>query len=927
MLITVLMVVLALLALSNGQQLQGVQLTSTTNSITLRFAPNLAATNYTASFRITQSVFITDIPLEPPYNNSDLIVTYDNLAPGFRYTVEIYENETSSDYKVFEKEIATVPLRPEDVQVISRGNSYLYLQWVSHQNLTYETHEINYLRENGSRMTEKLSSELTFNLTELEPGYNYEIYVVAITLNARSQSSEVIVASTIPLSPTNVTARAVGSSQINVTWEADPSSFQESFGVNYSLPDAGTEQTTICTGSPCLFSPNSIAGETIRVSVYAVSHSYISKPFSLQHSTAPGKVTGLEATEGVGSLYLRWIAPVNSFQVHYHITVITVVGEVSQDFKIPASSTTYLLEPLRGGFIFKVQIQAQSEFEMGEAISEIFRTLPEPVSNLTGAAINTTSISFSWINPTNSEIDSLNITVSLRDGEVVLSIDEDDETKTSQTISELHPGKEYEVSIAVFSMYTKRSSEEVLTFIRTKPVPPTIVAVDASETSINITLIPSSDFGEFDSIQAMLDGGVVQHIADPNGLVTFPDLEHGSAYNFKTFSVSGQVLSDQITTTLYTRPRPPSDLDVVSEGERSISVTWSGPDQGGFDNFTVVLTDIDNSMNPKPGTTYNVSVMTVKGDQTSKEVWDLNTTTPLPVTHMRVSVRGIDTVTLAWDAPAGSALSGFALTFDPLNLTLIPLPVEVDQYKLEGLQPDTNYSSQVFVFSRRPRGGLVYSAATHFNFSTYPESVAALQKVEALTNSITVNWTAPTSVNIDFFHLGIKSEDPSPKPYVYTINALKNTTNTTFEGLEPGMKYTIAIRTAVYSPSRQPYFGVSVKLHAVTKPLPVQDLSVETLNTTAVALKWETNSTSRQNRFRITYTAEETSRTMTLPAGNESDTSHQRDIGQLLPGYAYSVSVIAIRSIETDLAESDEASVVGLTGRDLFSVIHNLDPL
>ena len=45
-----------------------------------------------------------------------------------------------------------------------------------------------------------------------------------------------------------------------------------------------------------------------------------------------------------------------------------------------------------------------------------------------------------------------------------------------------------------------------------------------------------------------------------------------------------------------------------------------------------------------------------------------------------------------------------------------------------------------------------------------PESVAALQKVEALTDSITVNWTAPTSVNIDFFQLGIKAANSAAPP-------------------------------------------------------------------------------------------------------------------------------------------------------------------
>ena len=38
------------------------------------------------------------------------------------------------------------------------------------------------------------------------------------------------------------------------------------------------------------------------------------------------------------------------------------------------------------------------------------------------------------------------------------------------------------------------------------------------------------------------------------------------------------------------------------------------------------------------------------------------------------------------------------------------------------------------------------------------------------------------------------------------------------------------------------------------------------------------------------------------------------DIGQLLPGYNYSFAVVAVRSIETDLAESEENFIPGYTG-------------
>ena len=41
-----------------------------------------------------------------------------------------------------------------------------------------------------------------------------------------------------------------------------------------------------------------------------------------------------------------------------------------------------------------------------------------------------------------------------------------------------------------------------------------------------------------------------------------------------------------------------------------------------------------------------------------------------------------------------------------------------------------------------------------------PESVAALQKIDATENSITVNWTAPLSGQYNFFEMVVKAGYP-----------------------------------------------------------------------------------------------------------------------------------------------------------------------
>ncbi|CAG5131470.1 unnamed protein product, partial [Candidula unifasciata] len=118
------------------------------------------------------------------------------------------------------------PLKAEALAVTTSGSNFLVLQWTSTHGFRYESHEIHFMRENSNWQTKYSDSQVAFNLTNLDPGYSYQIYVVAVTAGARSPPSDTLIASTLPVPPVNLTSRAVGSSQITVTWIPYPSSYQ-----------------------------------------------------------------------------------------------------------------------------------------------------------------------------------------------------------------------------------------------------------------------------------------------------------------------------------------------------------------------------------------------------------------------------------------------------------------------------------------------------------------------------------------------------------------------------------------------------------------------------------------------------------------------------------------------------------------------------
>ena len=86
--------------------------------------------------------------------------------------------------------------------------------------------------------------------------------------------------------------------------------------------------------------------------------------------------------------------------------------------------------------------------------------------------------------------------------------------------------------------------------------------------------------------------------------------------------------------------------------------------------------------------------------------------------HVRVSMKGTDFAVISWDMPSGSVFDGFAYDFPFTNETLVELPADPLNVRFESLDPKSNYTVTLYVFSRRVDGSLLYSEPISFNFST-----------------------------------------------------------------------------------------------------------------------------------------------------------------------------------------------------------------
>ncbi|XP_059175295.1 tyrosine-protein phosphatase 10D-like [Physella acuta] len=908
------------------------RLSTTEYTITLSFRPDTSATNYTASFRLSNGFTYNYRWALPPFSNIPVSIMFDGGLPGQRYTVELAEELSSSPSKtVFAQETATIPLSPVNVTVQDRGSNYLILTWATVNDLLNQGFVISYRKENDARQSINTSSVLTFNLTGLNAGYSYEVSIEAVTLDKRSNPSDTILATTLPLPPTNLVA-SEDSSNMTISWSPQTGSYQDFYQVKYSVNGSSPLVTTHCTDPPCSFAPGPPSGVTVSIFVYSVSHNFTSVPVRMEHSTAPGIVSNLRAVEGVRSLNLSWTAPSNSVQVNYSLILTSLSNSPESKvstFVVPAVGNLVVkqLDSLYGGNLYEVKVRAVARYSIGAATTENFRTVPEPVTNLTGMALNTTAILLSWIPPTRSYIGFTNITV-YSPGAQPYVVEENREFVKSRELTDLIPGQQYNVSLSVYSPYSFKPSSEVFGFFRTKPVKPRIVSVGVEERSINLTLARLNDQGVFTSIQASLSVGESQIVNAARNMI-FSSLIPGTHYKLDAYVLSGQESSEHIYADLYTKPRPPQNVYVSTDGEDKVFVEWDGPDEGGFDNFTVTIFDVDNADNAwslvttdlfaefdrlLPGSTYNVSVSTIKGDQISREVWDSNTTkllklikrnrffnhlskllkqnmnfnaishyrtkradsgAPLAVENLNVASLNTTALFLSWSVSSSSNQTSFDIYANKNYLVNATKQLNYN-LTMSDLTPGTSYSVSVVAVKEEAR-----SSPKSVQGLTAPNPVTNLNIELSSPTSLQVTWIRPSAGRSDSFNISYKSLNSSSMN-----NTSTTSTSKTISGLFPGYTYEFNVTAVSNGVQSQEV----TKVYALS-PLPPENVSKvkgET-NETNVKITWQHDATKTYcEKWEITWL------TYSQTVNTTQDKTYTSTVGQLVAGKTYTVTVVSV---------------------------------
>nr|XP_015193872.1 PREDICTED: receptor-type tyrosine-protein phosphatase eta isoform X3 [Lepisosteus oculatus] len=328
-----------------------------------------------------------------------------------------------------------------------------------------------------------------------------------------------------------------------------------------------------------------------------------------------------------------------------------------------------------------------------------------------------------------------------------------------------------------------------------------------------------------------------------------------------------------------------SDIQVSSNGSTSsITVTWNPP-AGYVKSYNITIqggsTITSNSRsvtftNLAPGRIYNVTVTTISGPFHVDSDVVQNATYPTAPGDIEIKSKANDSMSIVWGEPPNmnNTPHSFFVTFLSASNNRASNNVTQNNTTLTSLQSGTQYIISVVTVGQMALQSVPVTTEVY----TRPNPVQALTVTDITTNSVLLNWQRPDGYKEEYrYDVTVLNSSNTISVDNYTVRY----ENITVQLWTSGTNYTFNVKTLAKDGTESSAATVS----AFTRPLPVGNLSVFTINTTAVVLTW-----TKPNEYKdgYTYLVE------TIGGPNTTVVNETAVITGLIPGTNYSFRVFTL---------------------------------
>ncbi|XP_038858903.1 tenascin-like [Salvelinus namaycush] len=741
--------------------------------------------------------------------------TISELEPGVEYLISVFAVLNNKRSVPVSARVATHLPEPEGLKFTSVRETAVEVQWdpldipFDGWNLIFR----NTKEENGEILNSLGSPDTMFEQSGLGPGQEYEVKLEVVKNNSSGPPARKNVFTKID-SPREVDVRDVTDTTALVTWFL-PVAIVDGVSVTYGPNDNPSDRNTVeLSSSDTQYHLGSLNPDTeYEVSLMAKRGEMTSVPVSENFLTdldAPRDLQAVELTDE--SITLEWKnsqAKVDNYRIKYgplsggdHGELLFPTG--------PLDTTQAKISGLRPGTEYGMGVTAvKSERESLPTTTNAVTALDAP-KNLEVESSTETQLVLVWQKPV-AKIDKYKLLYVSADGYRAELTPFSNDIKF--TLRNLTAGMLYTITLTAERGH-KQSGPATISAATDEAEPIVEYLLVSDVTSDSCKLAWSAEEDLFDSFVIMIND-TNDDLASPQEVVVpgeerttvLTELIEDTEYKIELYGVISGQLSNSISVVAKTGLGTPTGIRFSEVTDTSATVHWAiprarvdsfrvtyVPAQGGAPKtVTVGGTETQTVLpNLTPGVTYQVSVISVKGQKES-EPGSSSVTTALDKPRGLTAVNITDTQALLHWQPAIATVDGYVITYsaDTVSPVMERVSGNIVEFEMSSLTPATHYTVKVYAMRAAAK-----SAVTTTEFTTDVDAPQDLAASNVQTENAMLTWKAPRA-DITGYILSFESADGTIREVVLSPTA----TSYNMAQLSASTEYSVRLQ-AIAGPKR-----------------------------------------------------------------------------------------------------------------------------
>nr|XP_033772060.1 tenascin-N isoform X1 [Geotrypetes seraphini]XP_033772061.1 tenascin-N isoform X1 [Geotrypetes seraphini] len=541
---------------------------------------------------------------------------------------------------------------------------------------------------------------------------------------------------------------------------------------------------------------NLVPGTRYQIMLRQVKKGISGEPGQLEASTdvsSLGKIWLIEETEN--SLEVEWENPEGEVD-YYKLKYLTPSGQVTE-VVIPKSrdvKSRYVITGLQPSTRYQITVWSVKDGLDGKSSSVSGTTEIDGPKNLVINKVTEDTASIAW-NPVQAFIDRYMLRYTSADGDTKeIAVGKD---KASTTLTGLHPGMEYTISL-----WAEKSGKN-----SKKAGAKTVTEIDGPTNLVTHRVTEDTASISWNPVQALIDRYMLSYtsadgetkemsVGKDKASTTLTGLHPGMEYAISLWAEKDDKRSKKAAAKAVTEIDGPKNLVIDRVTEDTASISWN-PGQALIDRYRLSFTSSDGETKEvavgkektstiltglHPGMEYMISLWAEKGEKRSKKAGAKAMTEIDGPTNLVTNRVTEDTISISWNR-AQAVIDRYMLSYTSEDGETKEVTIGKDKSSttLTGLHPGMEYTIHIWAEKGGKRSKRADTKAV-----TEIDSPKNLRASDVTQSSAVVTWTPPAA-KIDGYTLIYQKQDGTSKE----VHLSSTDRRFVLEGLEQGRKYIV----------------------------------------------------------------------------------------------------------------------------------------